>query len=150
MPTTPPHTDGAGALARLREDVGDDGHRDGVEHGGADGLHHPEGDQRAQPGCQAAEQGASGEDHQPGLERPPPTEPVSRGAGQHEQAGQHEDVSVDRPLQTRQRHVQVAPDRGQRDVHDRDVHADQQQAHATDGQDKQAATLTQLRHSHQQ
>ncbi len=43
-----PHADGAGALARFGEDVGDDRHRDGVEHRPADRLHRAERDQPAQ------------------------------------------------------------------------------------------------------
>ena len=53
-----PDADRPGPFARLGEDVGDDRHRDRVEHRAADRLHHPEGDQPAQARRQAAQQRA--------------------------------------------------------------------------------------------
>ena len=59
-------------------------------------------------------------------------EAVGRRTGDHQEAGQHEGVGVDRPLEARERGVEVVPDGGQRDVHDGDVDPDDQEAHGAD------------------
>ena len=85
------------------------------------------------------------EQQQPELEDAPAPEPVGGRAGQQQQARDHEHIRVDRPLQPRQRRVQVAADRRQRDVHDRVVHRHDQQAHAADREDRQAPAVAELR-----
>ncbi len=68
---------------------------------------------------QAAE--PSGEQPQADHEDPTPTVEVGQGAGREQQRGQAEGVGVDDPLQVRDRGVELALDVGQRDVDDRDV-----------------------------
>ena len=97
-------------------------------------------------GCQAAEQRARGEGHQPDDEGAPTPEAVGGRAGEHEQAGQHQRVGVHRPLQPRQRGVEVVADGGQGDVDDGDVDAHDEQAHGADEQDADAPPPAQLVH----
>src|ERR1700704_6051938 len=70
-----------------------------------------------------------------GLSMEPPPEPVRGGAGQQQQAGQHQRVGVHHPLQPGHRGVQVPLDGRQRDIHDRVVQAHDDQAHAADDED---------------
>ena len=53
---------------------------------------------------------AEAEDHEPDLQRAAATEPVAQAAGGEEQAGEHERVRVDHPLQLAVRGVEVADD----------------------------------------
>ena len=59
-------------------------------------------------------------------------EPVTEAAGGEEQAGEHERVRVDHPLQVADARAEVADERRQRHVDDRVVDHDHQQAHAED------------------
>jgi hypothetical protein len=139
-----PRADRPRAFARLGEDVGDDRHRHRVEHRAADALQGARGDQPAERRGEAAQQRAGDEHEQPDLERAPAPEAVGGRAGQQQQAGDHDHVRVDRPLQPRQRRMQVAFDRRQRDVDDRVVHRDDQQAHAADREDQRAPAFAEL------
>src|SRR5216683_3225214 len=71
--------------------------------------------------------------------------PVAGRAREHQEAGQDQRVRVDGPLQPRDGGVQVALDGGERDVHDRVVEGDDDQAHAADGQDEQSPPSAWLR-----
>ena len=110
-PMTPPQIPIALARSRaLGEGVRDDRHRDRVEHRPAHGLHHAERDQRAEAGRQAAQQRADGEQAEPDLEGAAAPDPVGRRARQHEQAGDHQGVGRDDPLQAGDAGVQVVLD----------------------------------------
>jgi hypothetical protein len=61
-----------------------------------------------------------------------------------EQAGEHERVTVDGPLQPGHRGVQITPDGRQRDVHDRAIQADDEQAGRADHEHQQAAPAAEL------
>jgi hypothetical protein len=61
------------------------------------------------------------------------------------QARQHQRVRVDRPLQPGHGRMQLASDRRQRDVHDRAVQADNEQAQAANAQHEQATPADQFR-----
>ena len=139
-----PGAEGPGAFGAVGERVGDDRHRNRVEHGPADRLHHPERDQPAQPGRQTAQPRADREHGQSGLERSSASDPVGGRAGQHQQAGQHERVGVYGPLQPGHRGVQVPPDGGQRDVDDGAIQADDKQAEAADDEHERAPTAAEL------
>ena len=65
-----------------------------------------------------------------GIHAPSP-EPVAQRAAEQDQGGQGQGVGVDDPLETGEVGVEVAPDRGQRDVDDRAV--EQGDAAAEDG-----------------
>ena len=71
-------------------------------------------------------------------------EAVGGRAREHEQAGQHQGVGVHRPLQARQRRVEIPADRGQGDVDDGDVEPHDEQAHRADQQDADAPPTAQL------
>src|SRR5579875_2472292 len=89
--------------------------------------------------AEAAQQRAEGKDDQAGLECPLPAEPVASRAGHYQEAGQHEQVGIDDPLQPGYGGVQIPLDRRQRDIDDRRIQANDQQADAADGQDEVAA-----------
>ena len=72
---------------------------------------------------------------QAALEDTPTAEAVGRRPRQHQQAGDDQRVGVDRPLQPRQRGVKRSVDRRERDVDDRGVQADDEQAHRADAED---------------
>ena len=121
-----------GPLARVREGVGDDRHRDRVHHRGAHRLEHAERHEQLDARGQAAQERGQREHAETRDEGAPATEPVRGGAREHQQARHHDRVGADRPLQPRDAGVQLAPDRRQRDVHDRDVEPDDEQAQAAD------------------
>ena len=54
-------------------------------------------------------------------EHEPPADTVGERAAREQQRGERERVGVDHPLQVAEVGAEVALDRGQRDVHDRDV-----------------------------
>ena len=100
------------------------------------------------PGARLQSSEPSVNDRQAGLEGPAAADPVGGGAGQHQEAGQHQGVRVDGPLQAGNRRVQVVLDGRQRDVDDRAVQADDEQAHAADRQDKCLAPAAELAAGH--
>ena len=121
------------ALARTGEHVAHDRDRGRRQHRAADRLDRAERDQPAETGREAAQQRAEHEHAQADAEDAAPLTRSHDRARQHQQAGDDERVGVDDPLQPRYRRVEVAADRGQRDVHDRRVEADDQQRQAEDG-----------------
>ncbi len=127
-----PDPDRSGALTPFGERVRDDRHRDRVQHRPADGLHRAERDQCREAGRQAAQQRSEREQGQSDLEGTAAADAIAGRSGQHEQARDHQRVRGDDPLQSRDRGVQLMLDRGQRDVDDRDVQPDDEQAHAAD------------------
>ncbi len=141
-----PQADRLRPLGGVGEHVGDDRHRYRVEHAAAHGLQGPERDQPAEPGSEGAGERAEGEQGEAELEDSSPADPGGDRSRQHQQAGQDEQVGVDRPLQPGDGRAQVPSDRRQRHVDDRDVHADDEQAQAADGQHQVAALAAQLRH----
>ena len=85
--------------------------------------------ERLAPG-EAAEERADREDDEPDHEDPPPAEQVGEPAAEEQEASEDERVGGDHPLQVLLREVEVGLDRGQRDVHDRDVEHDHELHHA--------------------
>ena len=70
------------------------------------------------------------EHREPGEQRAPAPVAIAERAGQQQQPGEHERVGVDHPLQLADVRVEVAHQRRQRDVDDRVVDDDGEQAHA--------------------
>ena len=64
------------------------------------------------------------EEGEPRHEEAAATEQVGEPPAEQERAAEEDGVRRDDPLQARLREVEVALDRGQRDVHDRDVEDD--------------------------
>ena len=77
----------------------------------------------------------------PDLERAAAPEPVTQAARGEQQAGEHQRVGVDHPLQLAVRRVELAHDRRDRDVEDRVVEHDHEQAEAEDGEDPPATVV---------
>ena len=92
------------------------------EEGGAERLHHPEGNQRVRRRCDCAQQRAGGEQLQADDEDASAPEQVGDACGRHEKRGEHDVVGVQDPRQRRDRRaVERARDVRERDVHDRRV-----------------------------
>ena len=94
--------------------------------------------ERCQTGEPAEEDQADGQ-------RALTSELVAERAGGEQQAGEHDDVRVDDPLQIGPARTQVAHDRRQRDVEDRVVDRDDHERHAEDGQGVPATLVGLLR-----
>ena len=82
---------------------------------------------------------AEAEDEQAERQRALAAEAVAERAGGQQHAGEHEHVDVDDPLQLRGGRVEIALERGQRDVEDRVVEPDHEQRQAQDGERPPAA-----------
>jgi hypothetical protein len=125
-----PQADRRGPLARVGEDADEqrerrrhDQRRAGAHRGaGEDEPADVAGVGRA--GRRDREDGEAAEQH------PPAAEPVAERAGQQQQPREHERVRVDDPLQLADVRVQVERERRQRDVDDRVVDHDDEQAQA--------------------
>jgi len=127
-----PDADGTGAFARLGEDIGDDRHRNRIEHRAAERLHHAKGDEPSDRRCEAAQERPADEDHEAGLEGAAPADTVGGRAGQQQETREDDDIGVDGPLQSGDGGAEILADRRQCDVDDRGVHADDEQAHTAD------------------
>ena len=122
-----PDPDRRPALPR-REGGGDDRERGRVHQRRAHSLDDARSDQEVRAGREAAGERGEGEDGEADDEDPPPAEHVGELAARQHQDGERERVAVHDPLELGEADVQVALDRGQRDVHDRVVEHDHEQA----------------------
>ena len=120
-----------------REHVGED--RQGRRHDerGTDPHHRPGGDQLARRVGEGAEQGSEGEDDEAELQRPLAPEAVTQRPGREQQAGEHQRIGVDDPLQVGVRCVQlIGPgERRQGHVEHRVADDDDDQRRAQNGED---------------
>ena len=135
---TAPQGDRPLAFGPVAEHVADDGQRRGDHQRGADAHARPGGDEGADVAGEGRPGRARGEDRQAGQERLLAADPVGQAARGEQQAGEHEDVGVDRPLQVAGCRVQVADQRGERDVQDGVVQVHDQDGDAEDGQGQPA------------
>ena len=71
---------------------------------------------------------------QPGEQRAAPPVAVTEGAGEQEEAGEHQRVRVDDPLELAEVRVEVAREGRERDVDDRVIDDDREQARAEHGE----------------
>ena len=139
-----PDADGVGPLRRVVEGVTDDRQRDGGQHRPADALQHAQADEGPGVRRERAQQRSETEPSEADEEDPLPAEPVGGGPGEQQQRGHDEQVGVGDPLQAGQAGVQVALQRGQRDVEDRRVQVDDEQARRADQQHAQATAAARL------
>ena len=93
-----PCRDGPGPFVG-RESGGEAGQGRGHHERGAGAHQRPGGDQLARRVRHGGERGADEEHEEPGLQHPFAPEPVADGAGREEQAGEHQGVGVDDPLE---------------------------------------------------
>ena len=128
-------------LARLREHRHDHPQHDGRGEGAGDSLDEPGGDQHPLVLGDGAEQGGEDEDGQPGEEDPPFADQVADPADEQQQAAERDQVGVDDPGEAALAEAEVVLDRRQRDVHDRDVEDDHQDARAEDVEGEPAAAV---------
>ena len=129
-----PDADRPAPLARVGEDVRQDRQRGRHDERGAEALHPSQHDQRAGRADHRAAQRSAAEDHQADHEARLAAEPIAGVAADQQQAGEHDRVGVDDPLQLARRHVELAHQRRQGDVDDRAVDADDQQRQAQHAQ----------------
>jgi hypothetical protein len=87
-------------------------------------LHGSEGDQRALRPCEPTEQRAEREERKPDEKESPAPEEVGEPPAEQEGAAEHDRVGGDHPLQVLLGEAEIALDRGQGDVNDRDVEND--------------------------
>ena len=128
--------DGQGGGALLAGVGGDDdGQGGGGEHGGAGALCGAGQDHGRGRGGGGGDQGRGGEDGQPGQEHGAAVEEVGEPAAEEQQATGHQDVGGDDPLVVAAGERQGLPDRGQGDVHDRDVEDDHELGHQHQAED---------------
>jgi hypothetical protein len=99
---------------------------------GTEPLEGTRADQRRLGPGETRQEGGDGEDHDADEEDPPSPEQVRSPAAEQQEAAEDERVGADHPLEILLREPEVDLDRGQRDVHDRDVQHD----HELDGRDE--------------
>ena len=125
-----PQSDGLRPLAGLGEDVRDQGERGREDHRGADAHRGARCDQAV---CRVHLRGNGGgdrEDGEPGTEPAASAVAVAQAARRQQQPGHDQGVGVDDPLQLRGVGVEFARQRGQGDVDDGGVDADDEDAQA--------------------
>ena len=119
-----PEADRAGALAPLGEHVRDQREGGGEDHRGAE-THEAAGDDQLAGGVGEASGDAGDSEHaQAGEQKSLAAEAVAEAAAGQQQRREHQAVGVDDPLQLRVRRMQLANQRRERDVDDRDVEVD--------------------------
>ena len=129
-----PQRDPVGASLRV-EPLHHQGQRGRHQHGGADPLQHPEGDQLLDGGSHCAEHRGQGEHPHPEHEDPTPTEQVRDPSRRHQERREDDVVGVEHPAQGPDRGLRERPlDVGKRDVDDRRVEEGQE---GTEGGDQQ-------------
>ena len=105
-----------------REDPVEHGHPDGGHHAAARTLDDAEEHQLGHVLGQTAQRRAEGEDDDGGQEDPLAPEAVAQPARRRDEHGQAHQIGDHDAVHGGRRNVEVAPDGGERDVHDRDVH----------------------------
>ena len=136
-----PRADGLGPLGRVGEDVGQDGEGGREDQRRADAHGRPGGDQLLRGLGQAGEDREHGEGDHAQLQGTLAAEAVAQAARCEQQAGEHERVGVDHPLELAGAGAQLAADRRQRHVDDGVVDDDDEQAQAQHAEDRPAAAL---------
>ena len=112
------------ALAAGGERDGQQRERRGRQQRGADALDGADRDEHLRRGREAAGQRGGREQAEPGEEDAAAAEQVARPAAEQQQAAERERVGVDDPLEAVGGEPEIGLDRGQGDVHDRDVEDD--------------------------
>ena len=100
---------------------GEQGERGGEHERAADALQRAREVERERRAGEPAQHRGDREDDEADHEHEPPADAVGERAARQQQRGERERVGVDHPLQVGEVGAEVALDRGQRDVHDRDV-----------------------------
>ena len=122
------------ALVSLGERHGEDRERGRRDQRGAESLQSAGSDQQPGRSRQPGQQRRQREDRQADDEDPPPADQVGETAAEHQEAAEQQPVGDHDPLQRALPDVEVALDRGQGDVHDRDVEHDHELGGAGEGE----------------
>jgi hypothetical protein len=127
-----PGGDGPRPLLRVGEQVGDD--RQGRRHdeGGAEAEHGSGGDQLLDAARERSGDRGDAEERQSAGQGAASPVAVTEAPGGQQQAGEHQDVGVDDPLEIAGRGTEVGREGRQRHVEDRVVEHDEEQAQAQD------------------
>ena len=129
-----PHRDRLLPLGGVGEGVGDDRQGRREDEGGADAGDSPHGDQPAGGVDEGRRQAAEAEDHEARGQRPSPPEPVAQRAARQQEAGEHDRVGVDDPLQLARRPGDRPAEGRDGDVEDGGVDRDQHERRAQHGE----------------
>ena len=147
-PRDPPatETNTYALIARVRSlGIGELGDDDREDHRGlrgrADALQEAGADQRTLARRDAAQERGGGERDEAGEEHPLAAGEIAEPAREQQQAPEGDEEGVDDPGEVRLAEVEVALNRGQRDVHDRDVEHDHQLRQADDHQRRPATAV---------
>ncbi len=141
-----PHAERLVALLALGEGRRQDREGGRRDQRGAQTLHGARRDQQVVGVRQAAGQRGDREERQADHEHLAAAEQVGHAAAEQQEAAEGERVGARDPLQARVGEVQVALDRRQRDVHDRDVDDEHELRRAQQDQSDPAARIGHLRH----
>ena len=128
-------------LTAFREGGHQDRERCRRDRGCAEALNRAGADQRRLGPGETAQQRPDREQDQADHEDAPAAEQVGRAAAQQQEAAEDERVGGDHPLEVRLRESEIRLDRGECDVHDRDVEHD----HELDGGEKRQSEPFQSR-----
>ena len=129
-----PDADRHRALARVGEDADQQRERRRHDERGP-GAHDGAGDDQPVDAARVGGRRRRGSEHrEPGEQRAAAAEAIPERAGQQQQSREHEGVGVDHPLQLAHVGVEVAHQGGERDVDDRVVDDDREQAQAQHAQ----------------
>ena len=123
-------------LLALGEGRGHDRESRGRDERRAEALQPAGEDQELGRGGEPVQQRGDREDDEPREEQPLASDQVARAAAEKQEAAEDQRVGVDDPLQLGGRHVEIALDRGQRDVHDRRVQDDHELRDADEDEDE--------------
>jgi hypothetical protein len=112
------------------------GQRARHEDCGTDALHDPGSDERAERRCERAADGREGEDAETGHVDALGTDAIAECARTQDQRGKGKRVRRNDPLQRRDTHAEIGPDRSDRHVHHADVELHDAEAEACREQSK--------------
>jgi len=135
-----PKADRAGALGPLGEHVRDQREGGGEHHRGAETHEAAGDDQLARGRGQSAGNAGDSEHAQPGQQKAFAAEAVAETAGGQQQRSEHEVVGIDDPLQLRVRRMQLANQRREGHVDDRDVEVDHKRCQQQRDENQRAAS----------
>jgi hypothetical protein len=138
-----PHPDRSSTLVWVGEHVGDDRKRRRHDERTTNTHEGARSDEHQCRRSEGGQRGTDAEDDESSGERAVATEPVAEAPCREQQAREHQDVRVDNPLEFTPRRAQTArsggmSERRERDVENRVVEADHEQAEAEDRKDHPA------------
>ena len=137
-----PHADRLGPLGRIGEDVGDDGEGGGEDHRRTDAHQRSAGDERFSRTDRTGERRRDTEHDEAGDQHALASVLVAEPPGGEQQTGEHEEVSVDDPLELSGGRSELDGECRDRDIDDRAVEHRDEYSETHHGQHGPAASAT--------